>query len=212
MLLCVNLVNLALVFSLYWLLSFFTFHKGVLVQLASLLSLWLLSLLRELASLISAPINWLCFWLRDHRACHFWLHTFPGNIVLWSQEMLEGPGNNTYLMGLLWSELEDVSKVPNMYLACGERSTIFPSEKLSNLFPFPCPPNPGLCRCASHAWNPTPPFNLGCTFSRYHVPLLCSTSHSALYIFLWLCYGCCPLYQTLCAGGSDEPLRSTFRI
>lgn len=98
-----------LCFGLQFTLITFLFHfpQRHPSQLASLFSLKLLSL----ASLISAPISSLRFWLHDCQACHFWLHMAPGN-VLWSQEIREGPGSNTFLMGL-WSELSDELKVLN---------------------------------------------------------------------------------------------------
>lgn len=107
-----------LCFGLQFTLIAFLFHfpQRCPSQLASLFSLKFLSLLRELASLISAPISSLCSWLHDHQACHFCLHVAPGNVVLWSQEMREGPGSNTFLMGL-WSELKDELKVLNTVTA-----------------------------------------------------------------------------------------------
>lgn len=153
-----------LCFGLQFTLIAFLFHfpQRHPSQIASLFSLKFLSLLRELASWISAPpISSLCFWLHDCQACHFWLHMAPRNVVLWSQEMREGPGSNTFLMKWTKGWIESAGH-SDWQVAL---NSFFPSGMFSNPFPFPRLPNPGLCRWASPAWSPMSPLHLGCTLS-----------------------------------------------
>ena len=197
-----------LCFGLQFTLIAFLFHfpQRCPSQLASLFSLKFLSLLRELASLISAPISSLCSWLHDHQACHFCLHVAPGNVVLWSQEMREGPGSNTFLMGL-WSELKDELKVLNTVTA---RWHLIPFS-LQGCSPTHFPSHAFPIQGFSDGLHlPETQCLLFILAALSQVPCTSPLQPKLLCIFLWLCYGCCPLYQTTWAGGSDELLRSAF--
>lgn len=111
--------------------------------------------------------------------------------------MLEGPWEKIYLMGYNGVKQEDACKRRNVVAGVGALNRELSgshSEKLRVSFPPPSLPSPGGCRCASP--------NLGCTFSGYRVPLLCSTSDSTIILFFCddFMAGCfCTEGQTTCA-------------
>ena len=199
-----------LCFGLQFTLIAFLFHfpQRHPSQIASLFSLKFLSLLRELASWISAPPSVHCAF--DSRTVRLVTSGFT-----WLQGMLffdlrrceKGLG----AIPSSWSELRDGLKVldtvtdrwhliPFSLQGCSPThfpSHAFPIQGFADGLPLPG------AQC------------LLCILAALSQVLCTSPLRPklhALYIFLWLCYGCCPIYQTTCAGCSDELLRSTFRI